>query len=141
MHSNELKTSLGRAAITKLKALGSGIQVGKVMGRRILVKLVESYTDMDRVEKEGTLYIPKTVRDANQPLPSTGVIVKLGEEFAYTDTGGLAEGDMIMFSRFAGTDFRVDEQNFRILEENEIMCTLIDTEQVVTPISEGVDGL
>lgn len=84
------------------------------------------------------------MRDANQPLPSTGVIVKLGEGFTASQVFNedhFEEGDMIMFSRFAGTDFRVDEQNFRILEENEVMCTLIDTEQVVTPISECTDGL
>lgn len=70
------------------------------------------------------------------------MIVKLGEGWITDlEVGELREGDMIMFSRFAGTDFRVDEQNFRILEENEVMCTLIDTEQVVTPISECTDGL
>lgn len=80
------------------------------------------------------------MKDANQPLPSTGVIVKLGEGFTDApdpfESCQLSEGDMLMFSRFAGTDFRVDEQNFRILEENEVMCTLVDVDQVVTPITE-----
>jgi co-chaperonin GroES (HSP10) len=94
---------------------------------------------MDRVEKEGLLHIPKTARDANQPLPSTGIVVKLGEEFKKpwaTKSDALQEGAMIMFSRFAGMDFRIDEQDFRILEENEIVCTLEDTQGVVVPVKE-----
>lgn len=87
------------------------------------------------------IHIPKTARDANQPLPSTGIVVKLGDSFRYLERdpealNELNEGDMVLFSRFAGTDFRVDEEQFRILEENEIMCTLIDTLNVVTPIVE-----
>ncbi len=106
------------------------------------MKLVHSYTTMDRVEKEGLLHIPKTAREANQPLPSTGIIVKLGNDFTNPDIfrgddpDNLREGDMIMFSRFAGMDFRVDEQDFRILEESEIVCTLEDTQGVVTPVVE-----
>jgi len=108
------------------------------MGRRVLVKLIHSFTEMDRVEKEGLLHIPKTAREANQPLPSTGIVVKLGEDFKqpWASPTVLEEGAMIMFSRFAGMDFRVDEQDFRILEENEIVCCLEDTQGVVVPVRE-----
>lgn len=102
------------------------------------MKLVHSYTDMDRVEKAGLLHIPQTVKEANQPLPSTGIVVQLGVDFRF-DLGldlGLEQGSMVMFSRFAGTDFRIDEEQFRILDENEIMCTLIDTQGVVAPVVE-----
>ena len=150
--SHDLKETLSRAQVTKLKALGTGIKVDKVMGERLLIKLVHSFTDMDRVEKEGLLHIPKTAKDANQPLPSTGIVVQLGEELqeAYIVKYGINRpisdpdntpwpiepGSMVMFSRFSGTDFRVDEEQFRILDINEVMCTLTDTQGVVAPVAE-----
>lgn len=122
----------------------------------MLVKLVVPFTDMDRVEKAGLLVLPQTVKENNTPLASTGVIVKLGELFRSMPglyqmdeedrirlgmdpkepPPVLQEGTMVMFSRFAGSDVRVDEEQFRILDESEIMCTLTDVNNVVTPIKE-----
>ncbi len=88
------------------------------------------------------MHIPKQAKKDNTPLPSTGIVVQLGEELRNENIQPrgiipcVQEGDMIMFSRFAGTDFRVDEEDFRILEENEVMCTLLDVHQVVTPVLE-----
>lgn len=94
------------------------------------------------------LYIPETVKAANTPLPSTGIVVKMGEDlikdlscdacngYAKDHTcGTIQEGSMVMFSRFAGTDFMVEEEQFRILDEKEIMCTLCGVDEVV-PVVE-----
>lgn len=133
MESKDLKTTLSRAQVTKLKALGAGIKVGKVMGRRVLVKLVIPHTAMDEVEKKGVLFIPETVKEANTPLPSTGVVVQIGQELKnddYTPKDSMVqEGDMVMFSRFAGTDFIVEQEDYRMLEEQEIMCTLVPADE------------
>lgn len=126
------KGILTKPQIARLKQLTNGLRVGKVIGARVLVKVVEPYTEMDRVEKEGVLFIPETARDANTPLPTTGVVVAVGDVF------DIAEGDMIMFSKFAGSDCYFNEECFRILDEREVLCTLVeaaDVGPVVQPLA------
>lgn len=36
----------------------------------------------------------------------------------------LKEGDMVMFSRYAGMDIVVDQGDFKLLRYNEIACVL-----------------
>ena len=88
--------------------------------------------------KLGEGFNTKGMLRAADPLAAwqPGMVIATEELQPVRDTN-LSEGDMVMFSRFAGTDFRVDEEDFRILEENEIMCTLEDTEGVVVPVKEN----
>jgi co-chaperonin GroES (HSP10) len=136
--SDELKTILGKPEITKLQALGTGIRVGEVLGNRVLIRTVAAYTDMERVEKEGLLVFPETTKDANTPLASTGYIIKVGTGVSEEDRGyGIVEGAMVMFSKYAGTDYVIDGlKGFRMLDVRELMCTVIDTKSVVVPIKE-----
>lgn len=85
---------------------------------------------MDEVEKKGILFIPETVRDQNTPLPTTGVIVAVGE-LERRDRDIFAEGVMVMFPKFSGMDFTVEEEDFRILETREVLCTLEGVDEVV----------
>lgn len=137
MTSKELRETIVRPNVVRLKALGIGIKVDKVLGRRLLIKLVIPFTDMDRVEKEGLLALPESVKKANTPTPSTGVVVGHGHELTEEERQLVPEGVMVMFSRFAGTDFTVDEESLRILDVSEVVCTLADTEGVVVPVKEG----
>lgn len=107
--------------------ISKGLKVDQVFGRRVLIKLVKPYTELDQAEKAG-LYIPE--KEKHTPMPSTGIVVLKGielDEEGYEGTN-LAEGDMIMFSKYAGTDFRVDEEDYRILDINEVICRLVATE-------------
>lgn len=126
------KTVLTRPQIDRLKQLTNDLKVGYVLGDRVLVKLVEPFTDMDRVEKEGRLIIPETVKEANQPMPTTGVVVAIG---AGVNSPYIAEGDMIMFSRFAGSDCYFNEEHFRIMEIREVLCTLHETRPEVPTLA------
>ena len=121
MDSQEHKQLITKPQVERLKALGSGLKVGRVLGDRVLVKTVAAWTDMDRVEKEGLLEIPKAVRDANTPKESSGVVIGVGSQLSQE----LAIGDMVMFSMHAGSEFSVGgEEGFRILDSKEILCTL-----------------
>ena len=111
---------LTKPQIPRLKQLTSGHSVGQVLGNRVLVKTVEPYTEMDRLEKEGLLYAPDTAREANTPLPTTGIVVAVSAE-----VHALFEGDMVMFSKYAGTDCYFNEEAFRILDVREVLCTLV----------------
>lgn len=129
MEHNEVATVSGKPQMSRLKALGTGIKVGKVLGPRVLVKTVLPFTDADRVEKEGLIKVPDWVKKENTPLPTTGIVVAVGP-----DVQGLQEGDMILFGKFAGVDFVIEEQDMRIIHMNEVLCTLVDTEEVVTEV-------
>lgn len=150
MEVNELKAQL-KPQLSRLKALGEGIKVGRVLGSRVLVKTVKPFTDADRVEKEGLLYVPKAVKDENTPLPTTGVVIAVGDSVRCRNCWQyksdhfersndkyeplVAEGDMIMFSKFAGMDFMVANEDFRIVSTDEILCTLVDVEEVVAEVA------
>lgn len=158
MESKDIAELLGKPIIARLKDLGSGLKVGKVLGRRVLVKTVIPFTQMDQVEREGLLTVPKWVKRDNTPMPSTGVVVQLGNELIdqymmraavdhakSPDCWPIQEGSLIMFSKFAGTDFMIEEEGFRILDEREVLCTLeMVKPDAITPVKEDPmreDGL
>lgn len=110
-----------------------------MLGDRVLVKLVTPFTEMDRVEKEGILFVPETAREENTPLPTTGIVVGVGQRDDPDRPIPLVEGDMIMFSKYAGTDVYFNEEAFRIMETREILCTLEATEPadvIVLPVND-----
>lgn len=135
MDSKELRAVLTKPQIARLKQMTDGLEVGQVMGARILVKLVVPYTEMDRLEKEGLLVMPETGKEANTPLPTTGVVVAVGPK---CETIG--EGAMVMFSKFAGSDCFFNNEQFRVMEEKEVLCTLKETNPAgpssVVPVAE-----
>lgn len=129
MHREDLIDAVGKPNATRLKALGLGLRVGKVLGDRVLVRAVIPFTELDRVEKEGFLYVPPSVKKANTPPPSTGIVIQVGPLVK-----DLTPGDMIMFSQHAGGDYKIDREDFKILEEREVMCTLEEAQEVVQPV-------
>lgn len=138
MEEKHLQEVLGPPQIAKLKALGKGILIGKVLGMRVLVKTISPFTKMDEVEKQGLLYIPESVKQQNEPLPSTGIVLQVGEEVKQSPaySAVLTEGTAVMFSKFAGTSFVVEEETgFRVLDVSEIMCTLEIDEGVLAPVA------
>jgi co-chaperonin GroES (HSP10) len=132
--SKEVKEAIGKPQLMRLKALGDRVRIGTVMGNRILIKVIKPWTDMDRLEKAGTLVIPETVKERNQPLPSTGMVVEIGREVSDEDAQ-LLTGAAVMFSKFAGHDFIVMEEDFKLLAVEEVLCTLEYVEPVV-PVKE-----
>ena len=128
--------AMTRPQAAKLRATGKGLRIGKVSGTRLLVKLVKPWTEMDEVEKKGLLVLPETAKEARRPLPSVGVIVELGTgiyndydkmpeaEMSIFNDLRIKDGDAVMFSKFAGSDVTVEEEDFRILDYKEILCTL-----------------
>lgn len=126
MDIKELKaTALSKPQVAKLKALGTGIRVGLVWGRRLLVKPVVPYTDMDRVEKEGTVIIPDSVRQQNTPLPSTGIVVAIGELLEDSERRIFEEGTGVLFSKYAGVDFTIETVDYKIINLDEVLATFV----------------
>lgn len=131
-----MKVTLPKAQILRLKALGSGLKIGTVLGNRVIVKPIKPYTDLDRVEKEGKLIIPEKVREDNTPLASSGIVIALGNGVEGFNRCLLAEGTMVMFNKFSGSEFTVDEVDIRVLDVDQILAVLEDTQNAVVTYQE-----
>jgi co-chaperonin GroES (HSP10) len=119
--------------LQRLKMLMEGVRIGRVLGNRVLVKTIKPYTEMDRLEelakqgKRGGLHMPETVKEENTPLPSCGYVIGLGNTAEVRMPNGeviLREGNCVMFSKHAGSDFSVANEDFRIMDMAEVMCVL-----------------
>lgn len=131
---------------SKYKEIGGGLRIGRVLGDRVLVKTVVPKTEIDDWEKRG-LVIPQTAKDTYGALPTTGLILAVGEgvgthEVVMKLTDGdvivqepiLSIGAMVLFSRVAGMDFTVAEQQLRLINTKEILAVLVDTDGSVVEV-------
>lgn len=135
----EVRAAIARPQLTRLKQLGKGIRVGKVLGRRVLVRTIQPYTALDDAEKRGLIFVPETVKEANTPLPSTGLVVMLGEDATEADRATLT-GASVYFSKHAGSDLVVSEEDYKLLEIDEVMCTF-EFDDNEAPIAEVTTSL
>lgn len=134
MTSKDLLTNLKKPELLKLKSIGFAQEIELVMGDRVVIAPVEAYTDMDRVEQEGKLVIPESVREKNQPKPTTGVIVKIGPDVKF-----MQAGMMVVFPMYHGHTIRIDNVEYIVMHEAEIMLVLkpVGEENLVEYVVEG----
>jgi chaperonin GroES len=87
------------------------------LGDRVVVKPAE------REEKtKGGIFLPDT---ANKERPMEGTILAVGEG-RRDDSGKLipmnvSAGDKVLFAKYSGTEFKVDEVEYLILSEKDIL--------------------
>ena len=85
---------------------------------------------------EGGIYLPNTVVEENAVSTQVGYVLKVGE-LAYQDSEKFpegpwcAKGDWVMFARYAGSRFRIDGGEVRILNDDEILATIQSPEDVL----------
>ena len=132
MKSEDIRKAMGKPTLLRLKEVARGIKVGRVLGNRVLVRIITPETYMDEVERSTSLIIPESVKEANTPRPSTGIVIQVGDLY---DDDPVKEGDFVMFSRYAGSDVQIEQEEFRIIETGEIMCTLVKKEEEEDPLS------
>ena len=65
-------------------------------------------------ERESGLVIP----DAAQERPTQGVVVSAGERASVKD------GDVVLFSRYAGQDIEIDGERLVILKSHDLLAVL-----------------
>lgn len=99
-----------------------------------MVRPVQPETDMDRLENEGLLYIPKHIKDQNTPSASTGIVVQTGLNITHW-----VPGDMVMFGSLMGSRYMVDGQEIIILDEMEVMCSLEPTDESTLTVQADED--
>jgi chaperonin GroES len=87
------------------------------LGDRVVVKPAE------REEKtKGGIFLPDT---ASKERPQEGTILAVGEG-RRDDSGKLipmnvSAGDKVLFAKYSGTEFKVDEVEYLILSEKDIL--------------------
>ena len=85
---------------------------------------------------EGGVLLPDKIVDDNQIATQVGYVLKVGP-LAYKDTNKFSgpawckETDWVMFARYAGSRFRIDGGEVRILNDDEVLATISDPEDVL----------
>jgi chaperonin GroES len=99
-------------AKTKLKPLGS----------RVVIKALER----EEITKSG-IVLPDTAKEK----PQEGRVLAVGPGDRHPDTGqripvDLKEGDRVLFQKYAGTEFKLDDEELLILSEKDILGLVTD---------------
>ena len=89
----------------------------KPLGDKILVKRAEAQTKTD-----SGIYLPESAKDK----PKEGTIVSVGNGILNKETGEylpftVKKGDNIIFSSYAGTEIKIDDEEFLIMTEDDIL--------------------
>ena len=87
------------------------------LGDRVVVKPVQR----DEVTKSG-IVLPDTAKEK----PQRGEIIAVGKG-RLTDTGerlpmDVQTGDRVLFAKYAGTEFKLDDDEYLILSEKDILA-------------------
>lgn len=88
------------------------------LGDKVIVRRDEA---VDRTESG--IYLPESAKDT----PKSGVIEAVGNGTLNTDTGDrtpltVKAGDRVIFSSYAGTEVKLDDDNFLIMSESDILA-------------------
>jgi len=89
-----------------------------------------------RGKTEGGILLPDKLVDESQISTQVGYVLKVGP-LAYKDSekfpagAWCAEKDWVMFARYAGSRFKIDGGEVRILNDDEILAKIMDPEDVL----------
>ncbi|MBN1150276.1 co-chaperone GroES [candidate division WOR-3 bacterium] len=70
--------------------------------------------------KKGGIIIPDTAKEK----PQKGKIVSVAQPKKDEDPMPVKEGDTILFGKYAGTEISVDDKDYLILNEDEILAII-----------------
>ncbi len=82
------------------------------LGARVLVRVVEE----ESVTKSG-LVIPDTAKDK----PQRGEVVAVGDD---EEMIKVAAGDLILFAKYAGTELKLDGDDYLILDVADLLAVI-----------------
>ena len=88
----------------------------KPVGRRVLVKRVEEGDE----KKKGGIIIPDTAKEK----PQQGIVEVVAEVSKDDDPMPVKKGDRILFGKYGGTEIEYNEEEYLILEEDDILAKI-----------------
>lgn len=83
------------------------------MGNRVLIKPLEQES-----KTSSGLYLPDTAKEK----PQTGVVVAIGDG----EDIKLQVNDKVLFAKYTGTEFKLDGQEYLLMECNDVLAKLLD---------------
>lgn len=83
------------------------------MGNRVLIKPLEQES-----KTSSGLYLPDTAKEK----PQTGVVVAVGDD----EDIKLKVNDKVLFAKYTGTEFKLDGQEYLLMECNDVLAKLLD---------------
>jgi chaperonin GroES len=90
---------------------------------RIVIKRIEA-----EAKSAGGIIIPDTVKEK----PSQGEVVAVGpggrDESGKLIPIDLRAGDRVLFGKWSGTEVKIDDHDYLIMKESDIMGVLVETE-------------
>lgn len=112
--------SLMKGSLTMAKGSVAAKSAIKPLGDKILVKRDEAQT-----KTESGIFLPETSKDK----PKTGVIQAVGTGALNTETGEripltLKRGDKVIFSSYAGTEIKLNDDELLIMSEDDILAVI-----------------
>ena len=92
----------------------------KPLGSRVVIKALER----EEMTKSG-IVLPDTAKEK----PQEGKVLSVGPGDRHPDTGEripveLKEGDRVLFQKYAGTEFKLDEEELLILSEKDVLAVI-----------------
>ena len=92
----------------------------KPLGSRVVIKALER----EEMTKSG-IVLPDTVKDK----PQEGKVLAVGPGDRHPDTGerikvDLKEGDRVLFQKYSGTEFKLDDEEYIVLSEKDILALI-----------------
>jgi chaperonin GroES len=95
-------------------------------GYKLLIKPLEV-----KEKTESGIYMPDSLKNAEQTASVIGFVVKVGRD-AYKDPEKFPngpyckEGDFVIFRSYSGTRFKVDKQEFRLINDDTVEAVVDD---------------
>jgi len=89
-----------------------------------------------RGKTEGGILLPDQVQEQRYISTQAGYVLKVGP-LAYKDTEKFPTGpwceekQWVMFARYAGSRFMIDGGEVRVLNDDEILATILDPEDII----------
>ena len=130
------KPNLADAYVEKPRLNPEAIGVGLLermpapTGWRILILPYQG-----KAKTAGGIFLPSEVQEKNNVSTQVGYVLKVGP-LAYKDTEKFPAGpwceekQWVMFARYAGSRFQIDGGEVRILNDDEILATILDPEDI-----------
>ncbi len=86
----------------------------KPLGDRVLIEPLEA-----EVKTSGGIYIP----DSAQEKPQRGKVVAVGTGTKDIEME-VKVGDMVLYGKFSGTEIQVDEEDYLIMRQSDILAVI-----------------
>lgn len=85
---------------------------------------------------KGGVLISEETRERSQLATTVGYVVSLGpdaykDETKFSDGPWCKEGDWVMFGRYAGSRFKIDGAEPRLLNDDEVLAVIKDPRDIV----------